>query len=200
MIFGKIPISPEELVVTLNRLASKKAEELKLGHSNTAWTYAVKYGLEKMAHKRHLKQLFTKGNTELAGEKISEFMLDAVWWLQSRSGNAALLGVECEWGNPWDRNCKSRADCVAVDFEKLLQFKAPMKLMIFQADNAQMRKAIHRILHKCLHAFQQHMAGETYVFIEFSNGKCFSYTCEIKRDGRDTSLKLKPMNSESELH
>jgi hypothetical protein len=200
MIFGKLPISPEELVVTLNRLASKKAEELKLGHSNTAWTYAVKYGLEKMAHKRHLKQLFTKGNTELAGKKISEFMLDAVWWLQSRSGNAALLGVECEWGNPWDRNCKSRADCVAVDFEKLLQFKAPMKLMIFQADNAQMRKAIHKILHQYLHAFQQHVAGETYVFIEFSAGKCFSYTCEIKRDGRDTSLELKPMNSESELH
>jgi hypothetical protein len=93
MIFGKIPISPEELVVTLNRLASKKAEELKLGHSNTAWTYAVKYGLEKMAHKRHLKQLFTKGNTELAGKKYQ-----SLCWMQFGGFNRDQETLRClEW-------------------------------------------------------------------------------------------------------
>lgn len=192
MIFGEQPISPNELVERLNCRATEIAEERDPQHNNTAWTYAIKHALAEMARERGFKQLFSHSE-----EKLSEFMLDAVWF-SDKSGNAAVLGVESEWGNPRVRDCQQRANCVAEDFEKLLQFKAPMKLMIFQADNVEMRKAIHKILLDYLQAFRQHVAGEIYVFIEFSAGHCFRYTCEIQRDGQDTSLTLKPMNAESE--
>jgi hypothetical protein len=191
MIFGEQPISPKELVERLSCRASEIAEERDPQHSNTAWTYAIKHALAEMAKERGFKQLFSHSDG-----KLSEFMLDAVWF-SDKSGNAAVLGVESEWGNPRVRDCQQRANCVAEDFEKLLQFKAPMKLMIFQADNVEMRKAIHKILLDYLQAFRQHVAGETYVFIEFSAGKCLSYTCEIQKDGQDTSLTLNPLNAES---
>jgi hypothetical protein len=188
MIFGEQPISPEKLVERLNCRATEIATEHRPPNTNTAWTYAIMQALDELAQQQQ------RGYRQIVRP---QFILDAVWW-QDKPGNAAVLGVESEWGNPRIRDCQQRANCVAEDFEKLLQFKAPMKLMIFQADNVEMRRAIHKILLDYLQAFRQHVAGETYVFIEFSAGKCLSYTCEIKRDGQDRSLKLKPMNSESE--
>jgi hypothetical protein len=188
MIFGKLPISPEKLVTDLQIRASKIANKLDpILQRNTAWTIAIVEALHKMVP-RGCRQITRP-----------QFILDIVWWQDApkESGSAARLGVECEWGNPFDRNSKSRAECVVYDFEKLLQFKAPMKLMIFQADNAEMRKAIHNMLLEYLQAFGQHVAGETYVFMEFASGHCFSYKCEILRDGLDRSLNLKPMTSES---
>lgn len=191
MIFGELPIGVAELVKTLHQQATKIARQLNSLERNTEWTQGVKQALAEMGRTRGFK-LFPDSEN-----KRSEFMLDEVWWKDDESGAGAVLGIESEWGNPRDRNCESRAGCVADDFEKLLQFKAPMKLLVFTADNAQMRNAIHAILERYLQRFRQHVAGETYVFVEFSEGRCFSYTCEIQRDGRDPSLALKPLNTES---
>ena len=113
---------------------------------------------------------------------------------------AAALGAECEWSNPRERGCERRAGCVADDFEKLLQFKAPVKLMVFTADNSEMRgQRSMKLLQRYLRRFRQHVAGEVYVFVEFSAAQCFSYTVEIQQDGRNALLRLNPMNIESEL-
>jgi len=128
--------------------------------------------------------------------KQSEFMLDAVWWQEDQTGAAAVLAAECEWAS-WERKAERRANVVGHDFEKLLQFKAPMKLMIFEPNTLETRIAIHRRFEEYLRRFRQHVAGELYVFVDFSYGSCFSYVCEINRDGRNEELSLTPMNTES---
>ncbi|HEX3153101.1 MAG TPA: hypothetical protein VHV32_00680 [Candidatus Angelobacter sp.] len=193
MIFGTLSIHPSEFIATINAKATEVVRSRDPEERNTAWTHAVKQALAAMGRDLGFEPFFSDPQN-----KRSEFMLDLVWWKQDQDGAWAALGVESEWGNPRVRDCKVRAGCVADDFEKLLQFKAPVKLLTFTADNNEMRRSIHDMLQRYLRQFCQHVAGEMYLFIEFSAGQCFSHICEIKRDGRDESLTLKPLNNESQ--
>jgi hypothetical protein len=193
MIFGTSPITPNELVGELNRRATETAQTLDPLDRNTAWTTAIKHALAVMAAKHELRPFYSNRK-----EGISEFLLDVVWWEQDSTSRRAVLGVECEWGNPWDRSAEGRAEAIVEDFEKLLQFKAPLKLMIFSANNVAMRTAIHDKLLEYLRSFAQHASGECYVFMEFaSSGQCYSYTCDIKKDGRDADLQIVPIDDAS---
>ncbi len=193
MIFGNYPIEPQELVLQLNERATRTARQLNIQENNTVWTQAIKVQLAEMARERGFHPIYTD-----AANKKSEFILDEVWWQEDKSGTSAVLGIESEWGNPRDKNCDSRAGCVGNDFEKLLQFKAPMKLMIFTADNLEMRLAIHGLLQQYMRRFRQHVAGELYVLIEFSAGQCLSYVSRVERDGLNDLIELSAMTSESE--
>ena|SRR6185312_4773369 len=188
MIFGSYPIEAPQLVKRLNEHATRIVKP----HEGTeAWTIAIKRALQEIAVECRCKCLCTDKSM-----KQSEFMLDAVWWQEDQTGAAAVLAAECEWAS-WERKAERRANVVGHDFEKLLQFKAPMKLMIFEPNTLETRIAIHRRFEEYLRRFRQHVAGELYVFVDFSYGSCFSYVCEINRDGRNEELSLTPMNTES---
>jgi len=189
MIFGENPIRPSELVGELNRRATETAQKLDPLERNTAWTAAVKQALAAITEARRGKPYYIdhRGN--------SEFLLDFVWWDEGPSGKRALLGAECEWGNPRENDPERRAGAVIDDFEKLLQFKAPLKLMVFGADNPEMQEVICANLQKYLRSFAQHVQGETYVFVDFApRHVCCAWTCEIARDGRDEALDLKGLD------
>jgi hypothetical protein len=102
--------------------------------------------------------------------------------------------LESEWGNP--RNLKGRAAQIESDFEKLLSFKAPIKLLTFETSDTAMRKEIHDAITRKASNFRQHVKGECYIFAEFSQGKCFTYLFEVPSDGK-VAFSLGPLDVES---
>ncbi len=183
MIFGELPIEPRELVTELMQHATATARKIDPGEEDTAWTTAVKLALDVMARDRGFTAHYSNRKKE-----NSEFLLDLVWWKQDNKSCDAVLGMESEWRN---------ADKVREDFDKLLQFKSPLKLMIFTADTPRKRREIHAKLREGLHSFAQHVRGECYVFTEFTDGRCYSYRCDIKKDGMNQSAEIVPLDENS---
>ncbi len=183
MILGERPIEPKQLVTELMQRATATARKIDPGEEDTAWTKAVKLALDAMARDRGFTAHYS--NRE---EENSEFLLDLVWWKQDKKSCGAVLGMECEWGN---------ADQVLEDFDKLLQFKSPLKLMIFTADTARKRRGIHAKLLERLRSFAQHVRGECYVFTEFTKRCCYSYRCDIEKDGMNQSVEIVPLDEDS---
>src|ERR1700719_4627114 len=113
MIFGNIPIEPKQLVSELNLLATETAKKLDALERNTAWTVGINQALAAMARKRNFLPFYTDST-----KKISEFLLDFVWWEQHDGSRRAALAVECEWGNTRSNDVEYRTDQVMEDFEK----------------------------------------------------------------------------------
>ncbi|PYP91221.1 MAG: hypothetical protein DMG65_08610 [Candidatus Angelobacter sp. Gp1-AA117] len=189
MIFGDALISIEELCEELRR----RIPELAVDDSNRAYTMAVKEALAEVAEALDLRMFCTDSD-----RKTKEFLLDFVLWSDKPGEQKSVLAVESEWGKPGDKNVKNRADQVVEDFEKLLVFKAPLKLMLFQADDEGMRRAIHNGLREYLTTFAQHVKGEQYLFMEFSHGHCYSYTWAASNDGLCPNAHLRAMDAKSE--
>jgi len=97
-------------------------------------------------------------------------MLDFVWLDRDGAGYHAKtgMGVEIEWASKY--SCKQCLKEVAFDFRKLLCFKAPIKLFIFDCPEQMGGKVIDS-LHNCLNSFIQHTKGELYILIEFYKNK-----------------------------
>ncbi len=183
MIFGDTPLRPQELVEVLELEVAEVAKTIgarllsRDKDSNTVWTLALKTVLMSLAE-RHSCLCFCSSREH----HKSEFMLDFVWWEHTPDFDRAVLGRESEWGNP--RFTERRHEEVAADFEKLLSFKAPMKLLVFEAKSETMRENIHAEIRKYGTRFAQHVKGESYIFVEFSGGTCKSHSYEVKADGR----------------
>jgi hypothetical protein len=108
-----------------------------------------------------------------------EFMVDFLWE-EKKLGKRALLACESEWGSdPYGRRNKVK---VTYDFDKLLVFKAPFKLLLFESADADAsgnpKKGAFTIgdvkdmLEESLRNYWHHVPGETYVFVDFpSTGK-----------------------------
>lgn len=180
-IFGELPVTPEEIIRALAadtpKAAKRIGSERNLSEKgNTVWTLAVKEVLTSLAEK-HKGQTFCSSQEP----KKSEFLLDVVWWEDSECGSRAVLGCESEWGNP--RNLKSRPSDIAYDFEKLLSFKSPVKLLVFEAADSD-RKKIHDEIRKHGSNFTQHVTGEYYLFVEFSGAKCDSHIYRVRSNGK----------------
>jgi hypothetical protein len=152
----------------------------------TQWTHAVKYWLARKARELKLYPIYTDG------QGTREFMLDLVWW-QEGIGGSAILGCEIEWGNSRDI-CRNPAR-VAEDFDKLLSFKAPLKLMIFDSySNIQTQSAVLAELNRYFREYGDHRAGEQYLIMDMSPLKNDWY-CKIMSDGEDSRLHFDPLNS-----
>jgi len=150
----------------------------------TQWTLAVKMWLAQEAQTRGLRMLSNHDGD-------SEFLLDAVWW-KNAPGERALLACECEWGNL--RDVQSNHLRVAEDFDKLLSFKAPLKLMIFDSYNEEALQArIISELDRYLQAFGDHRAGEIYVALDMSRQKK-AWLCRIEEDGEHTDLSFQTLS------
>lgn len=147
----------------------------------THWTSAVKQFLDRKAQEHGLRAIYTDR------QGMSEFLLDLVWW-QDGAGGSAVLACEMEWGNTRDR--RRNPGRVAEDFDKLLSFKAPFKLMLFDSyGKAEMQSEVIRELDRYLREFGDHRLGEQYLVIDMSRLKTV-WTCHIARDGEDASLQL----------
>jgi len=143
-----------------------------------AWTKPMKTVLAELG-KTHagFRSIYTDRS-----ENMRKFMLDFIWW----SDNGAMLACECEWGNSW--NPKSNPQAVADDFDKLLSFKAPMKLMIFDSyADATLQSECLSLLDKYLAQYPSHIEGEQYLLIDFCK-EFRAWTVTVKKHGLDPSL------------
>jgi hypothetical protein len=157
------------------------------------WNEAIKDVLCDLATQFGCRAL--RANREPRG---SGFTLDVVW----RQGKRIELGVESEWGDP---SAFKRADVGAVvdaieeDICKLLCVKAPLKLLVYTAKDAAMRRAIHSRIVRNVANFDQHVAGEYYLFVEFSPvDKFYCYKYSVRRAGKHSAQSfLEPLDEES---
>jgi hypothetical protein len=190
-------ISIEEIANICQILASEvkaKAEILIVQmprREDTAWTLAVKATLEEIGSKKGYESLYSnreKGN--------HEFLLDLVWWDRRDGFDAAALACECELGNKRDELHNPLR--VEEDFDKLLSFKAPLKLMIFDSygTKAGSQNTVDQIitaLNGYLQRYRIHIAGETYLLWDCSDESKF-WKCDITMNGIDSTLGFEPFS------
>jgi hypothetical protein len=167
----------------------KKAEELQTlkeyaGHEQTAWTAALKLILKEDGDALSCESLYRlKGD-----DSSSEFLLDFVWWKRFGTSEGALLACESEFGNPRDHSNYVKA--IGSDFWKLLTFKAPVKMMVFDVISGGDRELeILRLLTAFMRRYIAHVEGELYLFVDTSPAFKIWYV-RIPRSGLIDDLEL----------
>jgi len=119
--------------------------------ATTRWTTAIKDVLRKLMPQTW--RMIPLRNDSSAGE----FLVDACWWVNSMG---AALVAEFEWHHSWEE--------IVKDFEKLLVIKSPIKLMIFASSKGALSSSkIEKELKGYLSEYDHHIAGETYIFIDY---------------------------------
>lgn len=154
----------------------------------TFWTRELKAWLGRFGKEFGLRTIATQPG-------VSEFLLDLVWW-QDASPQGAVLACEMEWGNT--RDPKKNPDRVLEDFEKLMSFKAPFKLMLFDSykDPVRLKAMVTRMEH-ALCDFADHRRGEAYLLIDVSPLRQV-WHFPVRRDGADTQLRLERLELTSQ--
>jgi len=153
-----------------------------------AWTTAVKHVLHQLGTERGYESIYTQ--RELG---VREFLLDFVWW--DKKKGVGVLACESEFGNT--RFESGNPLLVGEDFDKLLSFKAPLKLMIFDSyTNAKAptptRNDILTEVHRYVTEYGYHIAGEVYVLIDFCTDPKI-WICTVKSEGPGSTLKFEEM-------
>jgi hypothetical protein len=160
-ILGSVPVQPEEVFSLLRDKVEDRAKKISgvsLGepvHAGTPWTEAVFLTLKEGL----IAKYGGRGACKHLG--VTEFMLDFVWWEQD--DRRAIMGVECEWTTQWPQS--SAPGEAAYDFKRLLCFKAPLKLFVFDS-TPKTGAAVRERLSDCLRQFKQHVKGECYLLVE----------------------------------
>lgn len=176
MVFGEPPIHPAELAALLiERVRRDCANNM----SNTAWTRAIKTAL---AERGQVLGLLVSPDP-VSGQ--GEYLLDMIWQLQPPCRDI-LLAVESEWGSCGD---------VLDDFEKLLHVKSPLKLMVSWLQGRYSAQFLEQLRTGYLMPFQQHIRGETYVWVNFvgmaGNADCYEFVAA--QDGKIQTASLAPL-------
>lgn len=204
-VFGKLAFEADQFSKEFKKeaLALGEQEGLEKGavaDKNTAWTRIVKQALENVLTSPK-PQYGYRAEYSNKVKRTTEYMVDFLAWDDREgSGQRAVVAVESEWGNPRMFNAGGAtaiAEAVVQDFWKLLAFKSPLKVLVYTAFDGPMRNAIHDKLRKTLLSFSQHVIGECYLFIEFSNDSCYRYKFEVKSNERVTDAQFEPLDAES---
>jgi len=189
--FTEQPIDPSSL---LSQLVAGVDQRTKLPYQegeNKTWTRAVKETLKYIGERPPLN--FTSLFTDKEKEE-REFLLDFVWW-DSREGQGAALAAECEWRFPPRVSPNDYKLLVAEDFDKLLVFKSPVKLMIFgsEPEHKDMQDSILDELRGYLRRYKDHIAGETYLFLDFAP-KRGTWITRIDTSGAHPDVDITPVD------
>lgn len=192
MLFGNSSISVESLAAELQQRIPQIAAQQRNSDGNKAYTTAVKQALREIGNAAKLVTFYTG-----AEPHMKEFMLDVVLWNMTPGAQGAVIGAESEWGNPRSNDIEFRSNQVLEDFEKLRSFKAPLKILFFSSENESMRRRMHEKITTSLCEFAQHVNGEQYLFMEFSQGECYSYVWTAANDGPCPTAALVALNERS---
>jgi hypothetical protein len=166
VLFGNSKIAADDLVRrlvpgVLERLRRNGRHlEVPCSGNRTKWTLAV-------------KQTLLEIGDEL-GYQCYDWLLDFIWWSKEEDAERMILAVESELDQRVEKE-------VEPDFEKLMAFKCPLKLLVFCAKVDETKKMAKR----CLDRFTQHIKGEEYVFVGFAAPQqplCFKF--KVLRDGQ----------------
>ncbi len=190
MILGDFPLEPFAFVRSLMPRVRKRAEELQTlkeyaGHEQTAWTAALKLILKEDGNKQDCESLYRLNGDDSS----SEFLLDFVWWKRFGTSEGALLACESEFGNPRGRS--NDVEAIGSDFWKLLTFKAPLKMMVFDviSSDGDRELKILSLLTTFMRSYIAHVEGGLYLFVDASPAFKIWYV-RISRSGLIDDLEL----------
>ena len=144
---------------SLNRVNERLAGR---GLSDKVWTYTVKSELCS-AGKALGYDVCTSSVTRADS---GEWLFDQVWldWIPDpRQLKRIGLVVECEWS--------MTCEAIFYDFEKLLVARADVRLMIFQARNAERVKQIFSRMKEEARDFFQSQSGDCYMLVGYDNAE-----------------------------
>jgi hypothetical protein len=162
--------------IDVNSLIKTLAHDVPQGvsdsDSNPAWTISVTDVLHKMGRKLGYQVQSRRTDANL---DCHEWLLDIVW-LHPPPGIAMELAAESEWGNP---------GCVQDDFQKLLCTKASVKVMLFAyKKGSQDSQTVWDGLKTYMNNYPHHLAGETYILMEFQQDNCRYATLRVQNNGQ----------------
>jgi hypothetical protein len=142
--------------------------------SNSHWTISVRDVLHKIGREKGFR--VESRRTEKKPD-CHEWLYDVVW-LPQPPHTAIELAAESEWGNPGS---------VQDDFQKLLCMKAPVKVLLFAyKKGSKDSSAIWDGLRDYMNDYPHHLAGETYIFMEFHADSCRFVIERIEKMGSQT--------------
>jgi hypothetical protein len=137
------------------------------------WNKATNEVLCKLGHKKGFI-VYARG-VRLRRKRLHEWLLDVIWYW-GRQG--VRLAVESELGSE---------QAVLDDFEKLLNIKSPLKLLLVEQGDPHMVTELQWYLR----TFHRHVRGETYLLVDFHDGRHECYEFVAKRDGRQRRDEVK---------
>lgn len=126
-VFGRLPVEPRKLIEELNRKWCSKRPQTKEVFRHLARVGRSRGLTSKGATGKELKSYYRGGS-----KTRREFLIDFLWWDQ---GFGTVLAAESELSDRTIRGLKH-------DFEKLLCWKSPMKLMLARERRAYNAKKI----------------------------------------------------------
>ncbi len=182
---------------------------LELAERHGDWTSAVKASLGRLG-KRHGYAAFLNDDRRKSGS----YLWDVAWCVEDRvrpsnpprgAGIEGLrfpvrpyrklaLSAQVEWGRPGQRPgtqvFRQNLEEVFRDFYKLLDAKSQFKVMVYTSWRYPQQGGATGLFvqgfERLLADYQNHTAGEKYLFLEFSDNArtIYGYQCAVPRRGR----------------
>jgi hypothetical protein len=189
-VFGNLPMTAKQLIDELKRRRFPRSSYPRWKPGRL--TEKIFADLKKIGERSgaNIKTVTRKGLTSYFKGNTrgrSAFLLDFLWWNQ---GFGTALAVECELS---DRRIKA----YQRDFEKLLCWKSPMKLMIVREINKKDGDAAHiaeKLSEYAREAVHQFVKNECYLLLVFGHDdsnktRWFMYCasqnhCDLPKDHR----------------
>lgn len=150
------------------------------------WTIAIKAALISLASNYNGRCYHPSPpkRPTTAKSRKGEWICDVVWEYKPKNGEEAgcyPLAAESELEG-------SRAALPIDDFEKLLVFKAAVKILIFVTPKSEEEhRKLHSMLRDYLQSYCHHIAGEKYVFVELQRLRApehiWLYQFAVESDG-----------------
>lgn len=138
---------------------------------------------------RSLEEIAKPFNYEVYRSGSEGFLLDLIWYEQST--HAIVLAAEIEWARE-----ETKHEPVSYDFEKLMQVKAPLKLMVFQTSSHHRETdAVIGNFSRLLNSFRSHLEGEEYLLVEFTKpwNRAYCYQLRASTSGKIDHPKFLPI-------
>ena len=150
-----IRLSVEEISASIIKSFNSLPERLRQAgaRGDRAWTTQLKNDIGGLGHKNG----WWICPRQYEGYHQCGWLYDLVWYSEDEQHHLheVFLVLESEWGNQQK---------IQYDFEKLLQAKATLKVMIFQARQAKLDGLVDFLV-AGIKAFPKHSSEETYLLI-----------------------------------
>jgi len=176
VILGKPPIDPCSIAKEIISAVRRQGK-----YDRPAWNAAAKRALRRKADRKRYLVYPSPGK-----KGWGEWLCDTVWF--TRKEGTIHLAAEVELGGSGD---------VMFDFQKLLCVKAPLKVMVYRGRKRGTlleKRANAESFPDYMEAFDHHMGGEHYLFVQFGPGRTdHAYLYKVAKDGSAANVSLQSL-------
>lgn len=149
------------------------------GQGDGRWTAAILETVRQLG--KSFRYEVCPDNEDLSGE----WLYDLVWYRNNEADQIVdiPLVLESEWSRHWGR--------IRYDFEKLVQAKAGLKVMVFQADGDELNELYGKLL-ASIQAFGRGASAERYLFAAFQESE-YAFAFRVIHDASIPKLEHLPL-------